>query len=243
MSLYKRQPVHIAMLFLGRILLMGETAMADKLTELVFILDKSGSMAGLERDTIGGYNAMLEKQRRLAAKCSITTVIFAHDYVLLHDRQDINAVSPLTETEYYVGGTTALLDAIGQTIHKVTRRQEETAVDSKAHKVLFVIITDGEENASREYSAAQIRQMIEHHQTKDGWEFVFLGANIDAVATATNLGIASNRAQNYHADAAGVELNFRALSDALTAFRENAAMPDDWNADIQIDYERRGDRR
>ena len=154
------------MLFLGRILLMGETAMADKLTELVFILDKSGSMAGLERDTIGGYNAMLEKQRRLAAKCSITTVIFAHDYVLLHDRQDINAVSPLTETEYYVGGTTALLDAIGQTIHKVTRRQEETAVDSKAHKVLFVIITDGEENASREYSAAQIRQMIEHHKQR-----------------------------------------------------------------------------
>lgn len=214
--------------------------MKQGLTELVFILDKSGSMAGLETDTIGGYNSMFEKQKVVEGECRITTVLFANDYELLHDRIDIKAVSPITAKEYCVGGSTALLDAIGGTIHKIDNVQKNTAENYRAEKVMFVIITDGEENSSREYSAEQIKQMIERQKKQYGWEFVFLGANIDAVKAAARFGIAPDRAQNYHADSEGVELNFRAMSDAVLSFRETAAMPENWNAEIQKDYKRRG---
>lgn len=207
--------------------------MKKGLTELVFILDKSGSMEGLEKDTIGGYNSMLAKQQAVEGECHITTVLFDNNYELLHDRIDIKAVSQITEKEYCVGGTTALLDAIGRTIHKIGNEQKHTSDDYRAEKVMFVIITDGEENSSREYSSEKIKAQIERQKTEHGWEFIFLGANIDAVETAARFGISANRAQNYHADSEGVELNFRVMSEAVATFRECSAMPKGWNAEIQ----------
>lgn len=171
--------------------------MKKGLTELVFILDRSGSMSGLEKDTIGGFNSMLQKQREIDGECRITTVLFDNRYELLHDRIDIRAVAPMTEKEYCVGGCTALIDAIGRTIHKLVSVQKSTAEEYRAEKVMFVIITDGEENASREYSLKQVKKMIEHEREAYGWEFVFLGANIDAVRTAGQFGINSDRAADY----------------------------------------------
>ena len=158
--------------------------MKKNLTELVFILDKSGSMAGLERDTIGGFNAMLDKQKAQAGECRITTVLFDHRYELLHDRTDIRAVRPITAREYRVGGSTALLDALGKTIHKIATAQKNTSEPFRAKRVMFVIITDGEENASREYAAKEVKEAIRRQKSRYGWEFIFLGANIDAVETA-----------------------------------------------------------
>ncbi|MFX3634441.1 MAG: hypothetical protein ACE3L7_00230 [Candidatus Pristimantibacillus sp.] len=216
--------------------------MKKGLTELVFILDKSGSMGGLEKDTIDGYNSMLAKQQAVEGECHITTLLFDNNYELLHDRIDIKAVSQITEKEYCVGGTTALLDAIGRTIHKICNAQKHTSDDYRAEKVMFVIITDGEENSSREYSSEKIKAQIERQKTEHGWEFIFLGANIGAVETAARFGISANRAQNYHADSVGVELNFRVMSEAVATFRECSAMPKGWNAEIQKDYKTRGVR-
>ena len=214
--------------------------MKKGLTELVFILDKSGSMGGLETDTIGGYNAMLEKQRMVEGECLITTVLFDNHYELLHDRIDMKAVSPITEKEYQVGGSTALLDAIGRTIHKIGNAQKHTAEDYRAEKVMFVIMTDGMENSSREYSVERIRQMIGRQKTKDRWEFIFLGANIDAAETAGHFGITPDRAQNYHADRQGIELSFHAVCKAVTSVRECAAISGNWKEDIEKDYKSRG---
>ncbi|MBI9050778.1 MAG: hypothetical protein JEZ00_15260 [Anaerolineaceae bacterium] len=217
--------------------------MKKGLTELAFILDKSGSMSGMETDTIGGYNSMLEKQKMVEGECHITTVLFDNNYELLHDRIDIKAVSPITEKEYCVGGSTALLDAIGRTINKIGNAQKHTTDDYRAEKVMFIIITDGEENSSREYSAERVKQMIERQKSRYEWEFIFLGANIDAVETAGRFGIAPDRTQNYHADSTGVELNFRVMSDAVSTFRERSAMPVGWNEEIQKDYKRRGGKQ
>ncbi|MBS3872296.1 MAG: VWA domain-containing protein [Firmicutes bacterium] len=217
--------------------------MKSGLTELVFILDKSGSMSGLEADTIGGFNSMLEKQKAVLGECCITTVLFAHDYELLHDRIDIRGVRSISEREYQVGGNTALLDAIGKAIHKVSKVQKNTAEEFRAEKVLFVIITDGEENASREYSAEMIKERVEHKKKKYGWEFIFLGANIDAVAAAHRFGIAVDRAQDFHPDREGLSLSFMAMSDAVSMFREESAVPLDWNAALQQDFKRRGRRK
>lgn len=217
--------------------------MKKNATELVFILDKSGSMAGLESDTIGGFNAMLQKQRALEGECRITTVLFDNRYELLHDRIDIRAVSPMTEKEYQVGGSTALLDAIGRTIHKLVGVQRNTAEEYRVEKVMFVIITDGAENASREYSVQKIRAMIEHEKEAYGWEFLFLGANIDAVETAGRFGIARDCAVDYVPDSAGTELNFRAMSETVACFRATGAVPAAPMEAIRKDVKKRGWRK
>lgn len=217
--------------------------MKKGLTELVFILDKSGSMAGLENDTIGGFNSMLSRQKAVDGECRITTILFDNRYELLHDRIDIRAVSPMTLREYQAGGSTALLDAIGRTIHKLAQVQRNTAEEYRAESVMFVIITDGEENASREYSPAKVRQMIEHEKDRYGWEFVFLGANIDAVETAGRFGIPADRAVDYVPDGAGTALNFRMMSEAVAAFRATQAMPQAPLEAIRKDMRKRGARR
>ncbi len=217
--------------------------MKKGLTELVFILDRSGSMAGLETDTIGGFNAMLEKQRKVEGECRITTVLFDHDYELLHDRIDIRAVSPMTEQEYFVRGSTALLDAIGRTIQKLVAVQRNTAEEYRAEKVLFVIITDGYENASREFSAPQVKAMIGQEQEKYGWEFIFLGANIDAVETAGRFGIRADRAVDYVPDAQGTALNFQAMSETVACFRATGAVSMAPMESIRRDMKKRGGRK
>ncbi|HHW06642.1 MAG TPA: VWA domain-containing protein [Clostridia bacterium] len=213
--------------------------MKNNLTELVFILDRSGSMAGLESDTIGGYNAMLKKQQETEGEVIVTTVLFDDKYELLHDRINLKAIAPITEKEYYVRGTTALLDAVGKTINKIVAVQKHTAEEYRADKVLFVITTDGMENASREYSYEQIRRMVERQKEKYGWEFIFLGANIDAVETAGRFGIDAGNAANYHADSEGVQLNFQVLSEVITNVRERRPLSGGWKTRIDTDYKRR----
>lgn len=213
-------------------------------TELILILDRSGSMCGLEADTIGGYNAMLAKQKKEAGEARVTTVLFDDACELLHDRMDIHGVAPITEKEYYVGGCTALLDAVGMAIRKIDNAQKHTAPELRADKVVFVITTDGMENASREYSADTIKAMIEERKEKDGWEFLFLGANIDAIATAKRFGIGEDRAVNYHADPEGTRLNYEVVSDAVSQLRSNTApMTASWKRRIEADFKCRKKRR
>ncbi len=193
--------------------------MKKGLTELVFIIDRSGSMSGLEDDTIGGFNAMLQEQQDLEGEAVVTTVLFDDRYELLHDRINIQAVAPLSRKDYTVRGSTALLDAIGRTIRKIRKAQHATQEDFRAEKVLFVIITDGLENASHHYTADMIKERIEHQRQKYGWEFIFFGANMDAIAEAGKIGIAADRARNYSADAYGTQSVYTAMSAMSSAFR------------------------
>ncbi len=219
----------------------------SKRTELVFILDRSGSMAGLERDTIGGYNAMLERQQAVEGEARITTVLFDHEYEVLHDRIDIQAVSPITEQEYFVRGSTALLDAVGRTIHMISNAQRRLAdpyrfnMGFPADQVLFVITTDGMENSSREYTYHAVRSLVEEHKQRHQWEFIFLGANIDAIEVAGRFGIAPSRAQNYRADRRGTALKYAVTSDAVASFRASGELDPDWAAELEDDYVGRGD--
>ena len=217
--------------------------MKSNSTELVFILDRSGSMGGLESDTIGGFNSMIAKQQAEPGECRITTVLFDHEYEVLHDRIDLKAVSPISEREYFVRGQTALLDAIGRTINKIGGVQKNTTEDYRAEKVLFVITTDGMENASREFDYDKVKSMIEHQKEKYNWEFIFLGANINAAETASRFGIAKNRAQNFHNDSEGIALNYCVVNNAIEYLRaapKGAKLPEDWSAEIQQDYRKRG---
>jgi uncharacterized protein YegL len=217
--------------------------MKKGLTELVFILDRSGSMSGLESDTIGGYNAMIEKQRREPGEAVITTVLFDDRYELLHDRINLRGIAPITDKEYFVRGSTALLDAVGRTINKIVNVQKHTTGEECAEHVMFVIITDGMENASREYSYEKVRQMIEYQKNKYGWEFIFLGANIDAVATAERFGISKERAANYNADSQGALLNYAVISQTVSCFRASQKISENWKASIEEDFIKRGGRR
>ena len=212
-------------------------------TELVFILDRSGSMSGLETDTIGGFNAMLAKQQAQEGDCRITTVLFDDNYEILHDRLDLAAVLPVTEREYYVRGSTALLDAVGKTIEKIVNAQRTSKPDYRADKVLFVITTDGMENASRTYTHDDVKRKIEYQKERYGWEFIFLGANIDAGATAERIGIRRDRSQSFHNDSRGVELNYRVVGEAIASHRSSprdAKLSADWNAEIAADFRARG---
>jgi len=213
--------------------------MKSNRTELVFILDRSGSMSGLESDTIGGFNSMLKKQQNERGEANITTVLFDHNYEVLHDRLNIKGIKSITEREYYVAGSTALLDAVGRTIKKIVNVQKRSGKGQKADNVLFVIITDGMENASRRYTLEKIKSMIDIQKEKYGWEFLFLGANIDAISTAASFGISASRAANYHADGEGTRLNFETLSMAASDLRRNNSIPMDWKNDIDNDFEER----
>jgi hypothetical protein len=196
-------------------------------------------MAGLESDTVGGYNAMLKKQQALPGEVLVTTVLFNDQYQLLHDRIDIRGLRPITEKEYEVGGCTALLDAVGRTLHKIINVQRQTAPEQQAGQVVFVITTDGLENASQEYSYKQISAMIQKQKEKFGWEFIFLGANIDAVAAAAQCGIGADRAANFNADGQGARLNFEAVSDFVSECRSNQNVSAAWKARIDEDFNRR----
>ena len=214
--------------------------MKKGLTELVFILDRSGSMSGLESDTIGGYNAMLEKQKKEPGEAVITTVLFDDRYELLHNRINLRGIEPITDKEYFVRGNTALLDAIGKTINEIGNVQQHTAEDERAEHLMFVITTDGMENASREYSYEKVRQMIEHQKSKYSWEFIFLGANIDAIATAARFGISNDRAANYNADGEGTLLNYEVVSEAVSCMRASRPISEDWKERIDEDFKKRG---
>lgn len=214
--------------------------MTKKRTELVFLLDKSGSMAGLESDTIGGYNALLAKQGAIEEPCLITTVLFDNRYQLLHDRIDIRAVSPLTDEDYQVGGTTALLDAMGRTMDKLIRIQKKTRDDYRTDQVIFAIITDGLENSSRNYSPARIKAMVEKQEEAYAWEFIFLGANMDTIVTAGAFGIRPDRALDYLADRRGTELNYQVLSETIGTFRTTGRLDDQAFDRIRRDIKERG---
>lgn len=217
--------------------------MKKGLTELVFILDRSGSMSGLESDTIGGYNTLLQKQKKEPGEAVITTVLFDDKYELLHDRINLRGIEPITDKEYFVRGSTALLDAVGKTINKIGNVQKNTIEDERAEHVMFVITTDGMENASREFSYEKVRQMIEHQKNKYDWEFIFLGANIDAIAAAERFGISKDRAANYNADSEGTLLNYEVISQTVSCMRESHTIPEDWKERIEEDFKKRGSRR
>lgn len=207
--------------------------------ELVFILDRSGSMGGLESDTIGGYNSMLSKQKKeKTGKVSVTTVLFDDQYELLYNQVPIEKVSPMTEEEYYVRGSTALLDAIGKTVMQVKANQDKKEIKDK---VLFVIITDGMENASREYRADQIKKLIEERKEKNNWEFLFLGANIDAIGAAKDIGIDSSRAVRFKSDKKGTAKNYEVLNEAIKEIRGGYQLNDSWKNGIEEDVKNRGE--
>ena len=210
--------------------------MKKNLTEIVFILDRSGSMAGLEEDTIGGFNAMIEKQKREPGEAFVSTVLFDNDCDVIHDRLELQKVAPMTRKEYYVRGCTALLDAVGKAIHHIGNVHKYAREEDRPEKTLFVITTDGMENASREYRYERVRRMITRQKEKYGWEFLFLGANIDAVATAGRFGIGEDRAVNYHCDSAGTALNYEVVSEAIHTVRSSAPLGRDWKKRIDEDY-------
>lgn len=210
--------------------------MKKNLTEIVFILDRSGSMSGLESDTIGGFNAMIEKQKKDKGEALITTVLFDGKVEILHDRVNIKKVEPMTDKDYYARGCTALLDAIGCSIHHIGNVYKYARKRDIPEHTLFVITTDGYENASRLYSSDKVKEMIEHEKNKYGWEFIFLGANIDAVETAGNFGIAADRAVNYCCDGKGTKLNYEVIGETISALRCDAAVSGDWKKRIDEDY-------
>ena len=214
--------------------------MKKNLTELVFILDRSGSMSGLECDTIGGFNAMIEKQKREPGEALISTVLFDHENEVIHDRVPLEQVAPLTNDDYYVRGCTALLDAIGSAIHHIGNVHKYAREEDRPDKTLFIITTDGMENASRAYSYDRLKAMIQRQKETYGWEFIFLGANIDAAKEAARFGIDESRAANYHADSTGTAVIYEAMSEVVCNFRSARPVSPDWKKNVDRDYRKRG---
>lgn len=214
--------------------------MKKNLTELVFILDRSGSMAGLEDDTIGGFNAMIEKQKAEEGEAYISTILFDNHTEVIHDRVDIQKIQPMTCKEYYVRGCTALLDAVGKAIHHIGNVHKYAREEDRPEKTLFVITTDGMENASREYTYERLKAKIEHQKEKYGWEFLFLGANIDAAREAARFGITEDRAANYHADHLGTAVIYETVSEAVCNVRASRPMSAAWKRRVDEDYNQRG---
>ena len=213
--------------------------MKKNLTELVFILDRSGSMAGLEKDTIGGFNAMIDKQRHEDGEAYISTVLFDNLSEVIHDRVSLRSIPKLTEKEYYVRGCTALLDAVGSAIHHIGNVHKYAREEDRPEKTLFVITTDGMENASRRYTYDQVKAMIQRQKEKHGWEFLFLGANIDAAREAARFGIAADFAADYHADHIGTEVAYEAVCEAVCDFRASRPMAANWKRNVDADYRKR----
>ena len=221
--------------------------MKKGLTEIVFILDRSGSMCGLEPDTIGGYNSMIEKQKNEEGEALISTVLFDNETEVLHDRVPIGKIEPITEKEYFVRGSTALLDAVGGAIHHIANIHKYAREEDVPEKTLFIITTDGMENSSREYSYDKVKKMVEKRKEKDHWEFIFMGANIDAVSVANKFGVDRSRAVRYECDGAGTALNYKVMSKMVSCARacgsaaemEAAFDSDEMLSDIRKDYEKR----
>ena len=211
----------------------------NNITELVFILDRSGSMAGLESDTIGGFNSLIGKQRKQEGECYVSTVLFSDESNVIHDRVRLAEIKKMTEDDYYVRGCTALIDAIGgaikhiESVHKYARPE-----DVPAH-TMFVITTDGLENASHKFTSDGVKKMIERKKEESGWEFLFIGANIDSVETAAGFGIDADRAVNYHADSKGTRVLYKAVSDTISCMRACEDIDDSWSADISADFNSR----
>ena len=216
--------------------------MKKNLTEMVFILDRSGSMSGLEQDTIGGYNSMISRQRREEGEAVVSTVLFSSDSAVLHDRVDIREISPMTEKEYCVGGCTALIDAIGGAIHHIRNVHRYIRAEDVPEHTIFVITTDGMENASRRYTADRVRQMVTEQKEK-GWEFLFLGANIDAVETGARFGIDEDRAVTYNNDGMGLETVYEGINEAVQNVRCSAPLTGSWKRKIEADFNSRKQRR
>jgi len=214
--------------------------MKKGLTELVFILDRSGSMSGLEADTIGGFNSMINKQKKEEGEAYVSTILFDNVSEVLHDRVSLEKIEPMNDRQYTVRGCTALLDAIGGAIHHIGNVHKYAREEDRPEHTMFVITTDGMENASRTYTAEKVKAMIERQKEKYGWEFLFLGANIDAVATARTFGISEDRAVRYQCDSKGTELNFHAVSNAVSAVRGCAPLAANWKEEIEKDYKKRG---
>lgn len=211
----------------------------NNVTEMVFILDRSGSMAGLESDTIGGFNSLIEKQKKLDGKAYVSTVLFDNLTEVVHDRVEIQNIKPMTEEQYFVRGCTALIDAIGGAIHHIANIHKYARPEDVPSHTVFVIITDGAENASRHYTSDRVKVMIEKEKEQYGWEFMFIGANIDAVETAREYGIDESRAVNYNADTVGTSIVYEAVESAVNSIRFSNELRSDWNAPIIKDYENR----
>ena len=214
----------------------------NNLTELVFIIDRSGSMSGLEADTIGGFNSMIEKQRKEEGECYVSTVLFDHERNVLHDRVKLSEIKPMTDKDYTVRDTTALIDAIGCAIHHIGNVHKYARPEDVPANTMFVIITDGMENASRKYSSDDVKNKIERQKEKYGWEFIFIGANIDAVETAARYGINAERAVNYNADIMGTRMAYEAVASAVCNVRNCEPLSNDWRKEIDEDFEKRGRR-
>ena len=212
----------------------------NNVTELVFILDRSGSMSGLEADTIGGFNAMIEKQKKQKGECYVSTVLFDEVSEVLHDRVRLSEIKPMTDKDYTVRGCTALIDALGGAIHHIGNIHKYARPEDVPENTMFVITTDGMENASRKYSSEKVKAMIERQKQKYGWEFLFIGANIDAVETAARYGIGADRAVNYNADKKGTNIVYDTVATAVCNVRAKAPLCADWSNDINEDYIRRG---
>ena len=227
------------MMFNEKIYRQNEEKRED-LTELVFILDRSGSMSGLEEDTIGGFNSVIEKQKRQSGKCLVTTVLFDSRVQTLHDRVELQELRPMTQEDYSVGGCTALLDALGGTIRHIASIHRYARPEDVPARTSFVIMTDGLENASRVFGSEEVKRMIRHEKEKYGWEFLFLAANIDAVETAERMGIQRDRAVNYHPDEKGIRMAYDAVDKVVSARRASAEpISADWCADVDMDYRNR----
>ena len=213
--------------------------MKKNLTELVFILDRSGSMAGLEGDTIGGFNAMIEKQKKEPGEAFVSTILFDNVSEVLHDRVSLESVPKMTDRDYTVRGCTALIDAIGGAIKHIGNIHKYARPEDVPEHTMFIITTDGMENASRRFSSDEVKKMIERQKAEFGWEFLFIGANIDAVQTAAQFGIGHDRAVNYHADSQGTQVLYETLCAPISAMRSNKAIDADWGRDISKDYNSR----